>query len=240
MPFPVGETQLKNFILQMVLLSQGSRTPTRRVIRNDAAIAVGATTASLKAPASFVGSTVIRAGSSLSFAAASTPTERQQIIVVDQITLTDDTPGTANILPAEKAVADESTASFVIGLIPLMGVQDFALQGQSQTVDTTNTLSGSGTEMASIRQSKTYSVSGIQIIADPCLETIVKAVGLDNALFGREVYVQAIYPDGEVIEGAAKISNLSLPGNQNEVKRYSFELMIMGSSYNRVAPYYFS
>ena len=236
MPFPVGETQLKNFILQMVLLSSGSRTPTTRTITAGSAIAVGAATASLTSSAA---TTLVRAGTALSFAAASTPTDRQQLIIVDEITL-GTSAATANTLAAEKAIAANSTATFVSGLIPLMGVQEFALQGQSQTVDTTNTLSGSGTEMASIRQSKTYSVSGIQIIADPCLETIVKAVGLDNALFGREVYVQAIYPDGEVIQGAAKISNLSLPGNQNEVKRYSFELMIMGSSYSRIAPYYFS
>ncbi len=235
MPYPVGETQLKNFILQMVLLPKGSRTPTRRTVTASSAVAEGATTASLTTASA----TTVKAGTALSFAAASSPTERQQLIIVDDASLSS-TPASAAIIPAEKAIASNSTASYVVGLIPLMGVQEFALQGQTQTVDTTNTLSGSGTEMASIRSSKTYSVSGIQIIADPGLETIVKPVGLDNALFGREVYVQAIYPDGEVIEGAAKISNLSLPGNQNEVKRYSFELMIMGSSYNRVAPYYFS
>jgi hypothetical protein len=112
------------------------------------------------------------------------------------------------------------------------------LNNQETQVDTTHFGSGAGTEAAIVRFNRSYSVSGIALIGDECLETVVKrAAGFDNARLGREVYAITTMPDGERIAGVAKIMALNLPANQNEVKKYSFTLMYQGSIYEWTAPY---
>jgi hypothetical protein len=224
MPRPVGEITLLNFGLDLISLARGSRTVTRKTITMAIAAAVGATTVTLTANVS----TIIKAGSSMSFVAASGAIDRQQVLFTDDVTI-GTTNTVANVVSLRSAVALNSTASFVDGVRPLFGVQNFELSQADTTVDTTNTQSGSGTEMAMIRAGRVFQISGIEVPYDLQLQEIKKFCR-DPGFFGREFYAVLVYPDGETFEGACKITNLSQPGNQNEVKRYSFQLALQGDA----------
>lgn len=232
MPRPSGEVILANQGLELVLLPKGSRSVTRRTITATIAAAVGDQTITLT---SSVAGTVVKAGTTLSFVAPSGATDRQQIMTVDDVTIgTSNT--VVNITGATKPILINSTASFVDGIRPLFGIQSFEISQSDTTVDTTNTQSGTGTEMASIRAARTFSISGIEIPNDLQLQE-VKKISRSSAFFGREFFSVITYPDGEKLEGAAKISNYSQPGNQNEVKRYSFQLIMQGDV-TWTAPYF--
>jgi hypothetical protein len=222
MPRPVGEITLLNFGLDLLLLPRGSRTVTRKTITMAIAATTGATTVTLTANVS----TVIKSGSSISFVAPSAAIDRQQILFTEDVTvLTTNT--VAFVASVQRPVALNSTASFVDGSRALFGVQGFELQQQDTTVDTTNTQSGSGTEMAMIRAARTFQMSGIEIPYDLQLQE-VKKICRDPGFFGREFFATLVYPDGETFEGAVKTTNFSQPGNQNEVKRYSFQMALQG------------
>ena len=126
------------------------------------------------------------------------------------------------------------------GLIPLCGINQIDLANQETQVDTTNLQSGSGTEYALVRVARSYTINGIALAGDECLETIVKPVAAFNSEFlGREVYAVATFPDGERLAGTAKITAFNMPANQNEVKKYSFNLTFQGRAFNWTAPYTF-
>jgi hypothetical protein len=236
MTIPGGEIQLKGVTLDMLMLPLGSRNPVSVTVTAASASAAGATTMSLTASAA---GTKIYAGSSLSFIASTTPTRRYQAIIATDCTL-GTTATTVDVLPLTGPIASTSTAPWFDGLTPLLGIQDFGSNTQDTTVDTTNTLSGSGTENAMIRSSKTLTVSGIQIPGDRALYTIVKPVTLNFGFYGRELYVARNMPDGEIMRGVAKLGNYNEPGNQNEVKKFSFEMTIQGSTFEYIAPSIFS
>lgn len=236
MPIKGGETQLKEAEL-MFSLPLASRTSViNRTITAAAAAAIGATSIQLTASAA---TQQLRAGTALSFVAPTAPTKRQSLVIVDDVTLSA-TAVAANIFELDEAISANSTAPWVEGLLPLLGIQNFSMASQDQEVDTTNTLSGFGTEMALVRSGKTLSVSGIQIPADDCLERVIKPVTIRGAFFGKEVFAKLSLPDGEEFSGVAKIRNFSSEGNQNEVKRYSFELTFMGSTFNQLQAYFFT
>lgn len=218
-----GEVQLKNVTLDVVLLPLNSRVPASTTLTLDTAAVAGDTSLSITASAS----TPVKAGNSLTF--ADTTGNVQAIVLTDTTIAT--TATSVPILPLTQAIADTSTATYYTGLLPLYGIQEFGIQSQDQEVDTTNTLSGFGTEMALVRSGKTASISGIQVPGDKALDTIIKAVALQGATFGREVYAVLTLPDGERYRGAAKVRNFNAPGNQNEVKKYSFELSFMGVTF---------
>ncbi|NEQ28722.1 MAG: hypothetical protein F6K28_59135 [Microcoleus sp. SIO2G3] len=235
MPVPGGEIQLKQSSLSLALISNRTSIVTNTITIGTAA-AVGATSLSLTADAANV---KLYAGQALSFIAATSPTGRQQAVLLDDVTLST-TAATVNIFPLISAIAANSTSKLVAGMLPVLGIQEFGLQSSDTDVDTTNTLSSIGTEVALIRSSKTFNISGIQIPGDRGLYQIVKPVCLEAAFFGREVYAILSLPDGEMFEGVAKVRNFSAPGSQNEVKKYTFELMIMGATFKYTSPHIFA
>lgn len=224
-----GETQLKNFTMDVLLLPKGLRTTTQFNIVSGGAVE-GAGTINLSTQ---VGTVLINGGNSLSFLNG---TRRVQILVLADATLTT-APTTVAVSELTDGVDAGAIAVYTQGLLPLAGVQDFALSTSDQEVDTTNVLSGYGTESALIRAGKTFNVSFIQIPNDAGLYFVIKKVALQGAFYGREVYATATYPDGEIHRGAAKVKNFSQPGNQNEVKKGSFDLEFQGISYEYINPF---
>ena len=227
-----GETQLKNFTMDVLLLAKGSRVTTRVNIVSGGA-AEGAGTINLSSP---TGAVFVNGGNSLSFLNGN---RRVQVLVLADVTITT-APTAVSVSELTDGVDSGAIAVYIQGLLPLAGVQDFALSTSDQEVDTTNVLSGYGTESALIRAGKTFNVSFIQIPNDAGLYSIVKRVALQGAFYGREVYAVATFPDGEIHRGAAKVKNFSQPGNQNEVKKGSFDLEFQGISYEFISPFPFA
>lgn len=230
---PVQDIILQDYTLDILLLPANSRAVTRATITADAAAAIGDTTISLTAASS----TTIKAGTSISFATASGATERQQVLFTANATITT-TPANFAIAPLKKAIADSSVASFVVGTVPLFGIQTMDLQVQETQVDTTNFQSGSGTEMAIVRNARTYNISGNVKAGDLAYTDIIQKVTLNSAFLNREVYAIGTLPDGEKFEGAAKVMGLNMPANQNEIKKYSFNLTFQGDSFIWTPGYY--
>ncbi|MFM6871150.1 MAG: phage tail tube protein [Dolichospermum sp.] len=230
---PVQDIILQDYTLDIKLLSPNSRAVVKNVITFEAAATVGATTVSLTAASS----TTIEAGTSVSFAAASSPTERQQVLFTSDATITSTATNFA-VAPLKKAIADNSVGDFVVGTLPLIGIQTMDVQNQETQVDTTNFQSGSGTEMAIVRNARTLNISGIVKVGDMAYTNIIQKVSLDSAFINREIYAIATFPDGEKFEGAAKIMGLNMPANQNEVKKYTFNLTFLGDSFIWTPGYY--
>lgn len=235
MPIPGGEISNRNFTVDLVMLPYQSRTPTKVVVTNAAAASSGAQSMSL----SSASAVAIKAGTSLSFIAPSSPTGRFQAMFVNDASLTS-VASTAAVSDLLNAIPANATADFYTGLLPLLGIQSFSLQTQDTTEDTTDSRSGIGTEIGKVRSSKTFQVQGIERPGDRALYTIVKNMSLQKAEFGREAFAVLTYPDGEMFRGVAKISNFQQPGTQNTFKKYSFDLMIMGETMEYFTPVIFS
>ncbi len=259
MPLATASQILQSFSLEMMLLpldsfgaaSRSSTAYPSATITTTGA-AVGATSLSIGTTPAITGTSTnfaINAGTALSFAAASNAKSRQQVVVTQDIQSIATSGTSISISPLLRPIAASSTATLIYQtdanitagatkLLPLSGIQTMDLNNQETQVDTTHFGSGAGTEAAIVRFNRSYSVSGIALIGDECLETVVKrAAGFDNARLGREVYAITTMPDGERIAGVAKIMALNLPANQNEVKKYSFTLMYQGSIYEWTPPY---
>ncbi|NEQ65116.1 MAG: hypothetical protein F6K21_06385 [Symploca sp. SIO2D2] len=229
MPRPTGETQLKNTTLELMLLPANSRVVSSVNLTIAAAGIIEDTTLSLTS-AELV---TIKAGTGLSFLDG---TVRKHVLIIEDASVS----GTVQvqISPLTETLSAGAVAPLISGLEPLFGIQEFSYQTQPQEVDTTNLQSGIGMESALVRSDKTWDVSGIQIPGDRALGNIVKKVAEDDAFFGREVYFNCTTPDGEVRRAAAKIKNYSESGgNQNEVKKYSFQLQAQGASFVRLSPF---
>ncbi len=235
---PTKSIILQNYTLEMLMLPLGSRdlTASRRTItvttpvtENDDSVEI----------TSSVASTLIKAGTSLSFGSAGL--RRHQLLFVENVTA-GTTPVAAKIARTQREIASGATytADFISGLEPLFGIQGFDLQSQETTVDTTNTQSGSGMESTMVRFDRTIAVTGVTMQGDRALETIVKRIVFDTAYTNREVYAVATYPNGEKYEGAAKIMGYSSPGNQNEVAKYQFNLQFQGDTLVRTQAYHFA
>lgn len=233
MPLLGGEVILQNTTLDVLLLPKNSRVPTKKVLTLATAALEGATTLSLQVDATTVD---LKAGTSLSFAVTG---GRRHAVIVDDVTVAT-TATDVNVLALNQAIAINATADYYVGLQPVYGLQDFSLQSQDQSVDTTNSLSGNGTEMALVRSGKTFNCSVIAVPNDRGFNDIIKKVALSQGFFGREIWACLNMPDGELYRGAAKVQNFNAPGNQNEVKRGSFDLTYMGSSFEYLPAYVFA
>lgn len=233
--YKVGEISFRNSTVEMKLLPLGSRdiSADTYTVTASSGAAVGATSISLSVG---TGTVDIKAGSSLSFLNAA---GRSQVLVTQDATLTS-TPSSVSCSGLIKAVDSAATATFIDGLVPLFGIQDLSASDAPQEVDTTSLLSGTGMESALVRSDHTFDISGIQIVNDECLYSIIKPLAKTDALFGREVYAVITYPDGERISGAAKIKAYSEAGNQNEIKKYQFTLQTQGASYSYLAPHLYA
>jgi len=262
MPLATASQILQDYSLELALpdlnptFGTSSRSITRRIITVTSASSsnvVGATTITVRANtntgAVISGSTVIKAGTALSFS-SDAPTQipslvfakiRQQAIVLNDVTLTNSTPSAITVSPLSRPIQLGAVADFVVGLTPLSGIQTMDMANQETMVDTTHFGSGAATETAIVRTAKTFSISGVALAGDEGLESIVKPVGaFSGHLFGREVFAVATMPDGERFEGFAKIYALNFPANQNEVKKYSFTLAFQGRTFSWYTPYDYS
>lgn len=224
-----GGISLIGTTMQGLILPRGSRNPASVLITASAAVAEGATSISATAATA---ATVVRAGTALVFTPASPSgvTARSFVIVAATTTL-NTTASALPIFPARSAIVANSTASLVTGLIPIFGLQEFGLQGQSTTVDITGTDSGSATEVIRIRDAREFSINIVERNADVGLGTVVKPLLFNPAFADREMWMELVMPQGEAHRGAAMLQNPSKPGNQNEVGRISFTATIQGSSY---------
>lgn len=238
-------TQLKNVSLDVLLLPQGVRSPETAIIT-----ATGGSDGPPIVPAAAVGATVIEldvdedaspldvaAGTSLSFLVG---TKRVQVLLAEDATLTNGTPVEVACFPLVDEIPFNDTpyaAEYVVGLKELAGVNDFSMSASPQDVDTTDTKSGFGMESALVRSDITFDISGITRVGDEGFFTVIVPVSLDGGLFGREIFAVLTYPDGSQHKGAAKVKNLSMPGNPSEVSKYSFQLQMQGSSYRYVSPF---
>jgi hypothetical protein len=253
MPLATASQILQSFSLDMLLLPLDSnfgapnRTGYSSVTLTATAASVGANTLTVSyGSVTNAPTPLINAGTALSFFSAGAKS-RQQAVVVADVGSTATTGLTVS--PLLRPISTGATATLVYQqstlltngateLLPLAGIQTMDLNNQETQVDTTHFGSGSGSEAAIVRFNRSYSVSGIALIGDECLETVVKpAAGFDSGRIGREVYAITTMPDGERIAGVAKIMALNLPANQNEVKKYSFTLMYQGSAYEWTPPY---
>jgi len=257
MPLATASQILQDYSLELALpginatFGTTSRSVTRRIITvTSTDNPVGASTLTVRANTNtggtITGTTVIKAGTALSFS-SDAPTQipslvfakiRQQAIVLNDVSLTDSTASSITISPLSRPIQAGAIADFIVGLIPLSGIQTMDMANQETMVDTTHFGSGAGTETAIVRTAKSFSISGVALAGDEGLETIVKPVGaFTGYLFGREVFAVATMPDGERFEGFANITALNFPANQNEVKKYSFTLTYQGRTFAWYTPY---
>lgn len=233
-------TQLKNVSLQMKHL-EGAEINTRR----PASVAtIGINTAAARgAKVINVTSDVavdLYPGSMLTFL-DTTGGRRLAALVKAEISLAATTAADVTVAPLFDAIpATVADALYYVGLEPLRGVTTFGFQNADQTVDATSVDSGDGQESDVVRAGRNISIEGIAKAGDRGFYNVVQPIGLSPGLLGCEVYAELILPDGDTFVGAAKIMNFSQPGNQNEIKRYSFELQMQGDSYDHYAPYLFT
>lgn len=184
----------------------------------------------------------LKAGTCLSFGDPDfgyIPGHRKQVILVND-TVVDDIPIEVEVYPLTHNIIEKDVAEVVEGVMPLNGVQVIDLLSQEVQVEATNFTTKRGVTNTFIRQIKTCSVNGIALTGDKALETIIKPVGMfSDLLYGRDIYAAVTMPDGERFAGIAKISGLSLPANQNEVKRFSFNLLFQGDYFEWYPPFCF-
>jgi len=194
----------------------------------------------LKVKASF--DVFISSGTALSFAHPDfleIPASRKQVIVLNDYTLSGDSQyiQTSGLL---QSIKEDEIAYLVEGILPLNGVQTLDLSSQETQVDTTNMASKKGVYSVFVRHAMSCAIAGIALAGDKALETVIKPVGMfSNVLFGRDIYAIITLPDGERYAGIAKIGSMSLPANQNEVKRFSFTLVYQGEMLEWNPPFNF-
>jgi hypothetical protein len=234
-----GATSLASTTLQGLILPRGSRTPTSVTITAAAASAADATSISVTCSTA---STVVRAGTALIFTAPSpgAGAVNRQLAIVSATTTLATTATALPVFALRSAIASTNTASMVVGLIPIFGLQEFGLQGQSTTVDITGTDSGSSTEMQKIRDSREFSINVIERFADIGLGTVIKPLLFSPSLADSEAWLEIVMPQGEIHRGAAMLQNPSKPGNQNEVARLSFTATFQGNSYQYIDGFTYS
>jgi hypothetical protein len=219
---PVQTVILQNYTLDLKLLPENTRSVTAATITVTSLAAEGSTTISVATTAGI--NYTIAAGTSLSFVAPSSPTIRQQALVLANATLSGTTTVTLTVAPLLDAIAANSTARLVQDMFPLLGITSFGLQPSPTVVDTTHSQSGSGTSSAIIRSKREISVEGIEYVGDIALEQFIKRTHFDPVYMNRELYAIATYPNGSKFEGAAKSTALNLTGTPMEVMKYTFTL----------------
>ena len=236
MPLAYDTVSLEGFSAGILLLPAGSRTVVARTLTSTTAVGIGDTVVSCTASVS----TILKAGTALSFFKTG-ELSRTYVLVSEDVTVAT-TATNIPIFSSKYAIATDSTARIVDSLLPMYGIQEFPLAAQTTTVDTTNTLSGTGTEKKAIRSDRSIQFSGVEncyaptVGGDPALQ-LLKETQRIGGLFGRELYFYAVYPDGEVIEAAILVTDYNQPGSYNEVKKYSFTAHLQGSSFSWVSPY---
>lgn len=177
------------------------------------------------------GSYFVSAGTALSFSGTTVSgvvSRRRQVIISQDVVLTT-SPSLVSVEPLQYPVLQTDSATIVPGLLPVNGITTLDMSAQETSVDTTNAASRKGVNSVFVRRAINCSVSGIALAGDKALETVIKPAGMfSNALYGRDIYAVITLPNGERTVGVAKVGGTSFPANQNEVIKYSFNLIFQG------------
>lgn len=218
---PVQTVILQNFALDLKMLGENNRNLSVTTLTCGAA-AEGATSISVTATTGV--NYTIAAGTALSFIASASPLGRVEVLLLANATLSGSTAVPLTIAPLLDAIPSGSTARLVQDMFPVLGITNLGPQLSPTVVDTTHAQSGSGTSSAIVRTKRELTVEGIEYVGDIALEQFVKRTFFDPIYMNRELYAIATYPNGSKMEGASKVTALTMPATQMEVMKYTFTL----------------
>lgn len=228
----IGSIQLKNVTAMVYLLPKDKCdvADITRTITVDAAIAEGSETIQLSAGQAFD----LPAGTGIAVQEADG--KYKQVLVKDAATLGSGSTQ-VTIYASLDAIAAGSTGVFYEGMKTLNGIQEFGYQTSPTEVDTTTTLSGTGTQNDYVRQERSINLEGVASPEDEGYWKILVPVADKDAYFGRQLYLLMSYPNGLTREGVVKVTDFSEPGGKDEVFKYSMTVKFQGQSYKRNDPY---
>jgi hypothetical protein len=218
---PVQTVILQNFALDLKMLGENNRNLSVTTL-TCGATAEGATSISVTATTGV--NYTIAAGTALSFIAPASPLGRVEVLLLANATLSGSTAVPLTIAPLLDAIPSGSTARLVQDMFPVLGITNLGPQLSPTVVDTTHAQSGSGTSSAIVRTKRELTVEGIEYVGDIALEQFVKRTFFDPIYMNRELYAIATYPNGSKMEGASKVTALTMPATQMEVMKYTFTL----------------
>lgn len=218
---PVQTVILQNFALDLKMLGENNRNLSVTTL-TCGATAEGATSISVTATTGV--NYTIAAGTALSFIASASPLGRVEVLLLANATLSGSTAVPLTIAPLLDAIPSGSTARLVQDMFPVLGITNLGPQLSPTVVDTTHAQSGSGTSSAIVRTKRELTVEGIEYVGDIALEQFVKRTFFDPIYMNRELYAIATYPNGSKMEGASKVTALTMPATQMEVMKYTFTL----------------
>lgn len=218
---PVQTVILQNFALDLKMLGENNRNLSVTTL-TCGATAEGATSISVTATTGV--NYTIAAGTALSFIASASPLGRVEVLLLANATLSGSTAVPLTIAPLLDAIPSGSTARLVQDMFPVLGITNLGPQLSPTVVDTTHAQSGSGTSSAIVRTKRELTVEGIEYVGDIALEQFVKRTFFDPIYMNRELYAIATYPNGSKLEGASKVTALTMPATQMEVMKYTFTL----------------
>ncbi|MBD3882177.1 hypothetical protein IFO70_10440 [Phormidium tenue FACHB-886] len=207
-------------------LAENQRKPVEYTVTNTAAATIGADELTLD-----VTGGDLAAGKSLFLAAGLELTYGTTLVEVALDTIVPF--GTATAVPVEpvKAAVPASTASQTYAMLPLLGVTEANPGNESQTEDITNFLSGFGQEMNVTGINRNFQVGGFKIKGDRAMDNIVIPLSANDERAGEEIYALLQLESGDKFRGAAKVSSLNFANGVRASVKYSFQLMIQGTSY---------
>jgi Phage tail tube protein len=207
--------------LDLGWLIQGTRVPVVYTLTVGTAAVAGDTQLLIT---SNVDNVLIQAGTKLVYGS--------ETIVANADALIDQTVPTPLLLnkPLVGAIAAAATTT-TKALLTVLGLKEASPQGQTQTVDVSNFLSGFGQENVVTGINRTLTCSGFVIKGDRATDRIIKQLILNDEKARREVYAELNLPSGERYEGAAKIENYNTTTNVRNVQEFSFSLMFQGASF---------
>lgn len=223
---PIESIVLQNFSLDLKLLPPGTDSVTFTTLTCPAGALEGATTISVTATAGV--NYTIAAGTSLSFAAQSSPSGRQHVLLLANATLAGTTAVSLTVAPLFRAIPANATSRLVQDMFPLQGLTNMTPQFGPVVVDTTNNMNGSGTSSAVVRVKREITFEGTEFRDDQCLMHFIKAPYNNPVLMNRPLWAIATLPTGERYEGVAKTTALTMPVTVQEVMKYTGTLEFQG------------
>jgi hypothetical protein len=219
---PVQTVILQNFALDVKMLGENNRNLSVTTLTCSAGAVEGAT--SINVTSNPAVTYTIAAGTALSFIAPSSPLGRVEVLLLADATLTGGSAAPLAIAPLLDPIVAGSQARLVQDMFPVLGITNLGPQLSPTVVDTTHAQSGSGTSSAIVRTKRELTVEGIEYVGDIALEQFIKRTFFDPVFMNRELYAIATYPNGSKLEGASKVTALTMPATQMEVMKYTFTL----------------
>lgn len=219
---PVQTVILQNFALDLKMLGENNRNLSVTTLTCGLGALEGATSINVTATTGV--NYTIAAGTALSFVAPTSPLGRVEVLLLANATLSGGSTISLTIAPLLDSITAGSTARLVQDMFPVLGITNLGPQLSPTVVDTTHAQSGSGTSSAIVRTKRELTVEGIEYVGDIALEQFVKRTFFDPIYMNRELYAIATYPNGSKLEGASKVTALTMPATQMEVMKYTFTL----------------